>query len=202
MKDGKHVIIHQTEPNSPVATRWTSSRFQECFRSDQRQYLLSESLSEIRIPRHESPALAPLPTATADRFFRRGICNADLVLAAGGARTVRSLRAAGVPMSRIYETLDCGIPNSLSEVAYSPSRASIGRFVHFGRLVFHKGTHLAIEAVAKSNPAVTLDVVGRGPELTRCRIWRRAWGWTIVFASWTGMKTERTWSPPSRTIAE
>jgi glycosyltransferase involved in cell wall biosynthesis len=36
-------------------------------------------------------------------------------------------------------------------------------------LFFHKGTYLAIEAVAKADKAVTLDIVGRGPELPRCK---------------------------------
>jgi glycosyltransferase involved in cell wall biosynthesis len=82
---------------------------------------------------------------------------------------VKSLRAAGVALDRIHETLDCGIPDSLGENSYSPSAASIGRFIHFGRLVFHKGTFLAIEGVAKSRKSVTLDIVGRGPELSRCK---------------------------------
>ena len=102
-------------------------------------------------------------------FICRGLANADLVLTAGGDRTIRSLRAAGVPRDRIYETLDCGVPDSLSKAAHSPSRVAAGHFLHFGRLVFHKGTYLAIEAVAKSHKTVTLDIVGRGPELSRCK---------------------------------
>jgi glycosyltransferase involved in cell wall biosynthesis len=113
--------------------------------------------------------LLNFPPQIRNRLFWRGISNADIALAAAGDRTVRSLRAAGGPLSRIYETLDCGIPNSLSEVAYSPSRASIGRFIHFGRLVFHKWTYLAIEALAKSHRSVSLGIVGRGPELVRCK---------------------------------
>jgi glycosyltransferase involved in cell wall biosynthesis len=43
------------------------------------------------------------------------------------------------------------------------------RFVHFGRLVFHKGTSLIIESLAQTQQAILLDVIGRGPELERCQ---------------------------------
>jgi glycosyltransferase involved in cell wall biosynthesis len=43
------------------------------------------------------------------------------------------------------------------------------RFVHYGRLVFHKGTALAIGAIAKTQRAVYLDIIGRGPELENCK---------------------------------
>jgi glycosyltransferase involved in cell wall biosynthesis len=169
MKGDKHVIIHQTEPNSPVAPRWTSSRFKNVFGPINGNIYYPKAFRKFESTGTKIRRLFHFPLQILNRLFWRGISNADLVLAAGGDRTVRSLRAAGVPVSRIYETLDCGIPDSLSEVAYSPSRDSIGRFIHFGRLVFHKGTYLAIEAVAKSHSSVTLDIVGRGPELARCK---------------------------------
>jgi glycosyltransferase involved in cell wall biosynthesis len=169
MKDDKHVIIHQTEPNSPVATRWTSSRFKNVFGPINGNIYYPKAFRKFESPGTKIRRLLHFPLQILNRLFWRGISGADLVLAAGGDRTVRSLRAAGVPRNRIYETLDCGIPNSLNEVAYAPSQRSIGRFIHFGRLVFHKGTYLAIEAVAKSHRSVTLDIVGRGPELSRCK---------------------------------
>jgi glycosyltransferase involved in cell wall biosynthesis len=168
-QDGKHVIIHQTEPNSPVATRWTSSRHKNVFGPVNGNIYYPKAFRKFESMGTTIRRALHFPLQRLNRLFWRGIGNADLVLAAGGERTVRSLRAGGVPLSRIYETPDCGIPNSLSEVAHSPSQASIGRFIHFGRLVFHKGTYLAIEAVAKADKSVTLDIVGRGPELSRCK---------------------------------
>jgi glycosyltransferase involved in cell wall biosynthesis len=169
MKDDKHVIIHQTEPNSPVAARWTSSRYKNVFGPINGNIYYPRAFRKFESIGTKVRRLLHFPLQMLNRFFGRGISNADLVLAAGGDRTVRSLRAAGVPLSRIYETLDCGIPSALGKMGYTRSRASIGRFIHFGRLVFHKGTYLAIEAVAKSSRAVTLDIVGRGPELARCK---------------------------------
>jgi len=168
-KDDKLVIIHQTEPNSPVATRWTSSRFKNVFGPINGNIYYPKAFRKFESAKTKIRRLLHFPLQALNRFFWRGISNADLVFAAGGDRTVKSLRAAGVPRSRIYETLDCGIPDSLTEVAYAPSPACIGRFIHFGRLVFHKGTYLAIEAVAKAHESVSLDVVGRGPELARCK---------------------------------
>ena len=168
-RDDKQVIIHQTEPNSPVATRWTSSRHKNVFGPINGNIYYPRTFRKFESVGSKVRRLLHFPLQKLNRLFWRGICNADLVLAAGGDRTLKSLRVAGVPASRIYETLDCGIPNSLCEIQYSPNVNSMGKFIHFGRIVFHKGTHLAIEAVAKAHESVTLDIVGRGPELDNCK---------------------------------
>jgi glycosyltransferase involved in cell wall biosynthesis len=169
MRDGKHVIIHQTEPNSPVAIRWTSSHFQNVFGPINGNIYYPQAFRKFESAFARIRRLLHFPLQILNRLFWRGLQSADLILTAGGERTIKSLRALGVPRERIYETLDCGIPSSLSEVAHTPSPKTLGRFIHFGRLVFHKGTALAIEAVAKAHPSVTLDIVGRGPELAHCK---------------------------------
>jgi glycosyltransferase involved in cell wall biosynthesis len=168
-RDDKQVIIHQTEPNSPVATRWTSSRFKNVFGPINGNIYYPKAFRKFESTGTRIRRLLHFPVQSLNRLFWRGISNADLVLAAGGDRTVRSLLAAGVPVARIYQTLDCGIPDSMSHLARSPSSIPNGRFIHFGRLFFHKGTYLAIEAVAKADRAVSLDIVGRGPELQHCK---------------------------------
>jgi glycosyltransferase involved in cell wall biosynthesis len=165
----KKTIIHQTEPNSPVATRWTSSRFTNVFGPINGNIYYPKSFRKFESVGTKIRRLLHFPLQTFNRLFWRGIANAELVLVAGGERTVRSLLAAGVRAARMHQTLDCGIPDSLSGADYGITQKSIGRFIHFGRLVFHKGTFLAIEAVAKAADGVTLDVVGRGPELQRCK---------------------------------
>jgi glycosyltransferase involved in cell wall biosynthesis len=92
-----------------------------------------------------------------------------LILAAGGQRTIESLLAAGVSREKIFETLDCGLRDEFFTSAASSEPRPVGRFIHFGRLVFHKGTSLAIEALALTGPGVTLDIVGKGPELEHCK---------------------------------
>ncbi len=167
--DGKKIIIHQTEPNSPVATRWTSSRFPNVFGPINGNIYYPKAFRKFESVGTKVRRLLHFPLQTLNRLFWRGIANAEVVLVAGGERTVRSLLVAGVRPNRMHQTLDCGIPDSLSGSNHLPSQHSLGRFIHFGRLVFHKGTSLAIQAVAKSNAEITLDIVGRGPELERCK---------------------------------
>ena len=93
----------------------------------------------------------------------------DLVFVAGGERTRVSLAAAGCKSEQMADSLDCGVKSSLLTRPRAAQSGCNGRFVHFGRLVFHKGTLLIIEAIALADPSVTLDIVGRGPELMACR---------------------------------
>jgi glycosyltransferase involved in cell wall biosynthesis len=166
---GRRVIIHQTEPNSPVVPRAMSSVHFNVF---------GPINGNIYYPpifrRHESIAarlrrVLHLPLQRLLRLFPVGLKRADLILAAGGQRTVRSLRAAGVPQRVITETWDCGVPDELLARPRVVHRGRNARFLHFGRLVFHKGTALIIESLVHSKSGVTLDVVGRGPELEHCQ---------------------------------
>ena len=168
-RDDKRVIIHQTEPNSPVAARWTSLRFKNVFGPINGNIYYPKSFRRFESIGTRIRRLLHFPLQSVNRLFWRGIRNADLVLAAGGDRTTRSLLAAGVPPARIYSTLDCGIPDSLTKIEHLRSSSAKGRFIHFGRLFFHKGTYLAIQAIAKADRQVSLDIVGRGPELSRCK---------------------------------
>jgi glycosyltransferase involved in cell wall biosynthesis len=172
---GTRVVIHQTEPNSPVHPRWTSNEFLNVFGPINGNIYYPKAFRKFESSSAKLRRLLHFPIQYANRLFSRGIANADLVLAAGGERTIDSLSAAGVPRSKIFETSDCGIPDAICRSA-NPSMASKGRFIHFGRLVFHKGTALAIEAVAKAGGGVTLDIVGRGPELNRCKALVRSLG--------------------------
>lgn len=168
VSSGNQVVIHQTEPNSPVAPRWTSSKFLNVFGPINGNIYYPKAFRQFESSSAKLRRLLHFPIQHLNRLFSRGIANADLVLAAGGERTIDSLSAAGVPRAKIFETSDCGIPDASCRSAKS-SVATAGRFIHFGRLVFHKGTALAIEAVARAGAGVTLDIVGKGPELAHCK---------------------------------
>lgn len=163
------VVIHQTEPNSPVAPRAISSRFMNVFGP-----INGNIYYPLSFRQHESVGarlrrVFHMPLQRLNRLIFRGLPRAELILVAGGERTTRSLLAAGVLPSRMVETVDCGIPD---EQLGRQRTAQVGenkRFIHFGRLVFHKCTHLIIEALAKSTADVCLDIVGRGPEFERCK---------------------------------
>ena len=94
---------------------------------------------------------------------------ADLILSAGGIRTKLSLLAAGCETSTIVEALDCGVSDRILDRDRIQHSGINYRFVHFGRLVFHKGTLLIIKSLTKTKHPICLDIIGRGPELERCQ---------------------------------
>jgi glycosyltransferase involved in cell wall biosynthesis len=164
---GRAVVIHQVEPNSPVMPRWMSRRYVN---------VLGPVNGNIYYPpafrRHESASARwrrrlHMPVQWARRCWpvRR---HAQGVLVAGGERTRRSLQAAGVPADTLVDTVDCGVATELLDRPRLRHAGANLRFIHFGRLVFHKGTALAIRALCHTRLPVTLDIVGRGPEKPAC----------------------------------
>ena len=106
-----------------------------------------------------------VPSQLLHRAFFSGKQRADVLLVAGGERTRESLRIAGCRPEQMRESLCCGVPDALREQPPIEHRGANFRFVHNGRLVPHKGTDLAIRAVARTRNPVELDVIGRGPTL-------------------------------------
>lgn len=162
-------IIHQTEPNSPVKHRPLSQRHLNVFGPINGNIYYPEAFQE-----HESFTARWRrrmhgPMQRLRRLRGGGLTAADLILVAGGERTYQSLRLAGTPDQRMVEALDCGLPDDLFLRPRIHHAARNAHFVHFGRLVFHKGTALILEALAHSRERTTLDVIGRGPELDRCK---------------------------------
>lgn len=162
-------VIWQTEPNSPVAPRAMAKRhFNVLGPINGNIYYPREfrdresSLARVRRVTH-------MPLQRMQRLFGSTLRKANLTLVAGGERTMQSLRAAGCAGERLLETPDCGVDASLLERPRIEHAGPNPRFVHFGRLVFHKGTALIIQALPKTRPEVCLDIVGRGPELEYCK---------------------------------
>lgn len=163
------VVIHQTEPNSPVVPRILSKRHKNVFGPINGNIYYppifrgSERLS-ARLRR-----LMHMPLQRLNRLLPGGIKSADQILVAGGERTAVSLKTAGCPERILKESLDCGIRDEfLARPRISHSGVNL-RFIHFGRLVFHKGTALIVRSLPKTRHKVCLDIVGRGPELEACK---------------------------------
>lgn len=163
------VVIHQVEPNSPVVPRILSTRHTNVFGPINGNiyyppiFRAHESLSaKLRRITH-------LPLQRLNRWRPGGLKRADQILVAGGERSLVSLRAAGCPETILQETLDCGIKDELLDRPRITHEGVNLRFIHVGRLVFFKGTHLVIKALAKTQHDVRLDIVGRGPQLETCR---------------------------------
>lgn len=181
------VVIHQTEPNSPVTWRATSRRHANVFGP-----INGNIYYPAAFRAHESlPArlrrVLHFPAQFCNRLFvPGGMKRAELIFSAGGDRTMRSLLAAGCRTDQITETLDCGVPESLLQRPRIQHQGENKTFVHFGRLVFHKGTALIIESIAHSECGIKLDIIGRGPELERCKQLSRELGTAdrVRFLDW------------------
>lgn len=109
-----------------------------------------------------SIALRPMQTVLGALF--RGKREA-YVLVAGGERTMRALRLGGCSPERLVPSLDSGVPDALADRPLRRQEGYNPSFVFLGRLVAYKGCDLAIRAIAAtSDRAVTLDILGDGPE--------------------------------------
>jgi glycosyltransferase involved in cell wall biosynthesis len=168
-KANRSTVIHQTEPNSPVQIRIFSSI---CFNA------IGPINGNIYYPKvfRENEAFGTVlrrklhfPMQYLSALILRQAKKVDLVWAAGGDRTMTSLLAAGYDRCIIKETVDCGIGDEIIDQPRITHTGENFQFVHYGRLVYHKGTFLAIEALKKSDNRVTLDIIGSGPELEACR---------------------------------
>lgn len=87
---------------------------------------------------------------------------ARVILVSGYERTRVSLRMAGVREAQMVDVVDSGVSD---RICARPRIAHAGpnpRFVCSGRMVDHKGTDLAIRAVARADPAIRLDIYGDG----------------------------------------
>ena len=168
-RPGTRVVLWQTEPNSPVAPRARLAGqlnvagpingniyYPPAFRAHETRSARLRRLWHMPLQR----GLGALGLSL-KRF--------ELVFVAGGDRTRVSLQASGCTDVRMTESLDCGVKQTLLDRPRLAQSGVNGRYVHFGRLVFHKGTALIIRALAQADAHVTLDIVGRGPELAPCQ---------------------------------
>jgi len=112
--------------------------------------------------------LHPLMQRVARLFFS-GKRKADALLVAGGQRTYQSLRMAGCREEQLVDSIDSGVDEALYQKPRVTHQGRNLRFVHNGRLVKHKGTDLAIRALAGTRNQVVLEVIGRGPELSNLK---------------------------------
>jgi glycosyltransferase involved in cell wall biosynthesis len=163
------VIIHQTEPNSPVMPRRLSHKHFNVFGP------INGNIYYPKCFQHEETISAKvrrifhMPFQHLNRIFFQGIAKADLVLCAGGFRTRRSLLTVGCKPDILIDTVDCGVAERILDRPRVKQAGVNYRFVHFGRLVFHKGTALIIESLTKTKLPICVDIIGRGPELEPCR---------------------------------
>lgn len=167
--EGQLTVIHQTEPNSPVAPRAISNKFFNVFGP------INGNIYYPKIFQHKEklPArfrrIMHFPLQRLNRIFFKNLSKADLIFVAGGARTMDSLVYGGCAKKILLETLDCGVNDHVLDRPRIQHKGENYQYIHFGRLVFHKCTFLIIESLLKTKNNVCLDIVGTGPELANCK---------------------------------
>ncbi len=88
---------------------------------------------------------------------------ADHLLVSGAERTRMSLEWAGCDRGRMTDVADSGVSTRIAATARAVQEGRNPRFVAAGRLIELKGFDLAIAAVSRSRPDVTLTIFGEGP---------------------------------------
>jgi glycosyltransferase involved in cell wall biosynthesis len=166
---GMPAIVHQTEPNSPVSPRALAKRHVNVFGPINGNIYYPESFRGNETRWNRLRRVLHMPLQSLNSCLPRGLKNADQILVAGGERTELSLRQGGCPSEILVDSLDCGIRDTLLDRPRVKHEGVNLRFIHFGRLVFHKGTALVIESLSKTSQSICLDIVGQGPELATCR---------------------------------
>jgi glycosyltransferase involved in cell wall biosynthesis len=163
------VVIHQSEPNSPVVPRALSSKYKNVFGPINGNIYYPKLFRSKETLSAKIRRLLHMPLQYVNKILPYGIKRAELILVAGGTRSRDSLIAAGCKENSLFETVDCGIKDEILNRPRITHENANYKFVHFGRLVLHKGTFLAIRAVQKTKTNVTLDIIGTGPALEHCK---------------------------------
>lgn len=167
--DQRTAVVFQTEPNSPVLPRWRARLGLNVFGPLNGNIYFPPAFRSHEQLRTKIRRVLHRPAQAIHRMISGGLKKADLLLVAGGDRTAVSLLAAGCSPKIMHPSLDCGLPDELLQRRRIHHSGRNVRFVHFGRLVFHKGTHLAIRALTRTKLPICLDIIGSGPELESLR---------------------------------
>ncbi len=168
--DSTQVIVHQTEPNSPVLPRIIAKNFYNVLGPINGNIYYPEIFRNKESFKNKLRRILHFPSQKINSIFFRAVANSDLLLIAGGERTKDSMLAAGAKPEKMIECMDCGIKDEILDRPRIEHQGENFKFIHFGRLVFFKCTFLIIESLIKTKHRVLLDIVGEGPELERCKL--------------------------------
>ena len=164
-----NVAIWQTEPNSPVQPRYFSKIHKN---------FLGPINGNIYFPKiffKTAPLSQKLrrglhfPLQLINRLLFRSIIRSDIIFCAGGDRTRCSLEARGCHRNIIFDSLDCGISDKLFDRTRVTHAGTNTKFVHFRAGNLHKGTFLVIQSLLKTRLSITIDIIGRGPDIERSK---------------------------------
>ena len=86
------------------------------------------------------------------------------ILVSGYERTRASLKWAGCSDAQLKDVVDSGISAEYEAMGRAGQSGTNTAFALSGRMVDHKGTDLAIQALTLSDPSITLTLYGDGPK--------------------------------------
>lgn len=157
-------ILHYISPVSPVAPRFAPAGFSTVFGPMTGNIYYPPGFKyRMSLKDRLREKLHKLAQLTLGRIFpekRRATC----LLVSGYERTRASLELAGCDSAKMTDVVDAGVNPKLVLRPRVRHAGPNSRFMCSGRLVDHKGIDLAIRAVAKARPEVTLDIYGDGTE--------------------------------------
>ncbi len=165
----EQVIIHQTEPNSPVMPRTISKHHKNVFGPINGNIYYPKIFRHIESKLVKFRRILHFPLQRLNALMLNGLKKADLIFVAGGDRTKQSLTAAGCTKEQMVDTIDCGINCHFLKRDRIQHSSVNYRFIHYGRMVLHKGTFLLIKSLKKTKQPINVDIVGHGPELAACK---------------------------------
>lgn len=162
-------IVHPAGPISPLAPRFLAERFRN---------LAGPLNGNIGYPpgsrmRQAHARISGRVHLWLQRALRVSFAEKrryERVPVAGGDRTRASLRAAGCRDAQMTDTVDAGLPDAMVRTPCVAHTGTNGRFACTGRFVDGKGFDLAIRSVARTDPAIMLDLYGDGLRPRRERL--------------------------------
>ena len=161
---GPKPLLHYISPVSPVAPRFIPRGFRAVIGPMTGNIYYPPGF-RARMPRKDH--LREALHGISQRLLRLVLPEkrrADVLLVSGYDRTRASLQLAGASEAQMRDVVDAGVKDSIFARPRLTHQGVNPRFVTSGRMVDHKGTDLAIKALTKTDPSVTLDIYGDGEE--------------------------------------
>ncbi|MFN3218447.1 MAG: glycosyltransferase family 4 protein [Acidimicrobiales bacterium] len=162
IEPGPDTVLHYLSPVSPVALRFVPKGY---------EFVMGPLTGNIYYPPAFRDRMS-LGLRTAERLHafaqrvQRRIYpekrRARTILVSGYERTRVSLKLAGTRDDQMVDVVDAGVSDHIAVRPRITHTCPNPRFVCSGRMVDHKGTDLAIKAVAAADPTIELDIYGDG----------------------------------------
>lgn len=161
-RGGARPLLHYISPVSPVAPRFIPRGFQAVIGPMTGNIYYPPGFRDRMSGKDRLREALHGLSQRALRLVLPEKRRAGALLVSGYDRTRASLLMAGANEAQMHDVVDAGVKDSILARPRLTHQGVNGRFVTSGRMVDHKGTDLAIKALARTDPGVTLDIYGDG----------------------------------------